>query len=126
MVPSKHGLAAIFHALHQAKWVAKEEEVRFVGTRREMPKCAMGTPPDGAVLACPVQVDQQVIISLPTENQWQYKMVKDPDLQLVVRACKGPEPLNKCLLRDKGYWAPFTNGQLEVNDGVVCYYEEAH
>ena len=106
--------------------MAEKEEVRFAGMGREMPRCAMGSPPEETVLACPVQVDWQVIIPLPTEDQWQIETAKDLDLQLVTRACKGKELLNKCLLRDKRYWALFTNGQLEVDEGVIHYYKEAH
>ena len=50
---------------------------------------------------------------------------QDPDLCLILDAAvPNAPPLRKADLSDKGYFGAWTNGCLEVEDGLVYHYEE--
>ena len=62
-LPGKHGLAATFWAMWMAEQDITETEVATVTTTLAQEfKEERG-------LACPAQVDQQVVLPLPTEDQ---------------------------------------------------------
>ena len=81
---------------------------------------------EGRKLACPAQVDQQVVFPLPTEDQQHDATQADSDLKLVCQVLKDGKPLAKAKLQDKGYFTLWEKGQLEEERGLVFQFEEPH
>ena len=46
----------------------------------EVPMCMLSSLNRDEIMANPVQLDCQVVIPLPTEDQWKDAMMNDPDL----------------------------------------------
>ena len=61
-------------------------------------------------MVCPTQVDQQVVLPLPTEDQWHDATQADRDLRQVCQALKEGKPLAKADLQEKRYFTPWEKG----------------
>ena len=81
---------------------------------------------EGWGLACPTQVDQQVVIPLPMEDQWCDATSANNDLKLVMQALQSGNLAAKADFQDKGYAGPCKEGQLEVGKGLVYWHKGTH
>ena len=59
---------------------SRDKEVGPVGDDVEVPACMLLSVSEDEVMANPVQLDCQVVIPLPMEDQWKDATVGDPDL----------------------------------------------
>ena len=119
-MPGKHGLAAIFGALQEAEQEAIEDPPE-------------STPPtvqvvenfkEGRCTVCPVWLDGETILPLPTQDQWREATARDPDLKILAKALDSGGLLPVAEIRDKGYALPFKKGQLEKADGLIFRFDE--
>lgn len=74
-------------------------------------------------LNIPVLDDAALVLLLPTKEQWKQAMQEDSDLSVIVKANKSKVLPSKHDLVEKAYHAMLTANQLEVNKGVVYFYE---
>ena len=79
-MPGRNGLAAIFKALQQVEVASMDKELGPVGDDAEVPVCMLLRLNEEEVMVNPVQLDCQVVIPLPTEDQWKDMTASDPDL----------------------------------------------
>ena len=80
VMPGRNGLAAIFKVLKQVEVVMMDEEVGPVRDDAEVSMCMLSRLNEDEVMANLVQLDRQVMIPLPTEDQWKDAIASDPDL----------------------------------------------
>ena len=65
-------------------------------------------------------------LPLPTTAQWKALSASDQDIALLLKAIPSRmDPTNaKTKLIDRGYWRPWKQDKLDVEDGLLYHYEE--
>jgi hypothetical protein len=67
-------------------------------------------------------IDKTSVLPLPTEQQWRDATAHDFDLNAISCALRNSTPLRRADLRAKGYFHPFAEKQLVVENGIVYNY----
>jgi len=111
IVPGRAALEALFDSL----CLAEAQAPLMEGTDAGPPSIAFST----------VAIDPALVLPLPTLEQWREATSRDPDLRHILDAAKLSGPaLQKASLSNKGYFKAWTNGQLEVENGLIYHYKE--
>jgi hypothetical protein len=115
-VPGKHGLAAVFFAVLTAKIrTAKSAMINPI-----LRSSASGEARLRSLLA--TTIDETSVLPLPTEQQWRNATAHDFDLNAIACALRNSTPLRRADLRAKGYFHPFVEKQLVVENGIAYNY----
>ena len=119
-MPGKHGLTAIFEALQEAEQEAVEDPLKSTS-----PTCqVVENFEKGTCMTSSARFNSQIVLPLPTEDQWQEATASDPDLKIIAKTLDSNGVLPLAEIHDNGYAVPFKKGQLEKDDGLIFWFEE--
>ena len=68
-------------------------------------------------------INQLIMLPLPTQQQWRDETAADHDLALVKAALENSTPLSRAALREKAYHDEWQANRLELEDGIIYRYE---
>jgi hypothetical protein len=122
--PGRHGLAAFFHALHQAEIAAST----FLPSNQAIAMTVAVTnndeqEPVGTAQPA-IALDPDTTIPLPTDDDWRNAIQADPDTRRIYRAIRHNLPLHRHQLIDKVYHDLFYDNHFEISNGILYYYDE--
>ena len=107
--PGSSGLAALFHAVHQAEIAASFHPHRCTPTPQVLPALV---------------IDPATTLPLPTDDDWRAATQLDPDTHLLHHSLLHNTPLLRAQLTDKSYYDLFRAHHFELQDGIIHYYDE--
>jgi hypothetical protein len=91
-----------------------DEQERMTGQQDDEGKRAMVTR----------VINRWTTLPEPTREDWVNATATDHDLTRISAALATGDPLSKAALHDKTYHKEWSNGKLELDDGVLYQYEE--
>jgi RNase H-like domain found in reverse transcriptase/Integrase zinc binding domain/Reverse transcriptase (RNA-dependent DNA polymerase) len=115
--PGKEGLKALIHTLIHADTKQQHDPTHAqLNPTHEHNSNAMIILPDTDLS----------ILPLPDEHSWQQALHQDPDTALLIHHITTNTPLDEHHLADKTYYAAYQKHRLDVEDGILRYYEHSH
>ena len=78
-----------------------------------------------AVIVNGVQINETTTLPLPTEEEWRQATSEDHDLGYIkmILSCTEETPIETKEPRKKGYVEPFQQGHMELDNGLIYYYD---
>ena len=139
-LPGKHGIAALLLAIRNAEDHATitatipAHDDRFLAATvyfSVMHETNTSDPPSyppellTAAEAYTFVMDEVTTIPLPSDGEWKVATEEDPDLHQVTLALQRREPVPLASVADKTYARVVAANLLELDDGIVYYYEHS-
>ena len=71
------------------------------------------------------QINKTTTLTLPTGEEWSQATLQDNDLRYIKRILSSPEEtlIEPKEFRNKGYVKPFHQVSLDLNNGLISYYD---
>ena len=124
VVPGKHGIPYLMIELKEVKINSEAIPVQMqqVHTETQQMKNINETP---TVMVNAYQINETTTLHLPPEEESRQATSEYHDLGYIKRILSSPEekPIEPKELKNKGYVKPFKQGLLDLDNGLISYYD---